>query len=209
MEMERVDPEEFQLGVRVWLFNYNLDRELKRVCEEEGITLHELAHRMGMSYGTLATYKALSRYPPEEKKLKIAAYLGVPVDTLFPENLQNVRLERQPEPMGLTLQDALASGLVRDSAVEEDAFDRVGLREALMKGMRTLTEREREVLDKRFGLTTGIPRTLASVALDFGVGKGRIQQIEVKALRRLRYPSRQKHFKDYRQEKRRKGKGGK
>jgi RNA polymerase primary sigma factor len=60
-----------------------------------------------------------------------------------------------------------------------------------------LTEREKEVLRLRFGLEDGHPYTLEEVGRRFGVTRERIRQIEAKALRKLRHPSRSKKLRDY------------
>ncbi len=63
--------------------------------------------------------------------------------------------------------------------------------------MATLTEREQRVLCLRFGLIDGRSRTLEEVGREFNVTRERIRQIEAKALRKLRHPSRSKKLKDY------------
>lgn len=64
------------------------------------------------------------------------------------------------------------------------------LRERLQEVLGTLTDRERQVLDHRFGLTNGYSRTLEEVGKEFNVTRERIRQIEAKALRKLRHPTR-------------------
>ena len=71
------------------------------------------------------------------------------------------------------------------------------LHEQLMESLETLTEREQQVLRLRFGLDDGWPRTLEEVGRVFHVTRERIRQIEAKALRKLRHPSRSKKLKDY------------
>ncbi len=72
------------------------------------------------------------------------------------------------------------------------------LKERLREILETLTDRERQVLDFRFGLTDGYSRTLEEVGRLFNVTRERIRQIEAKALRKLRHPSRMKSLGDYR-----------
>ena len=71
------------------------------------------------------------------------------------------------------------------------------LREQLDDVLNTLTPREKKVLQLRFGLNDGRSRTLEEVGNVFGVTRERIRQIEAKALRKLRHPSRSKKLKDY------------
>ena len=72
------------------------------------------------------------------------------------------------------------------------------LKERLREILETLTDRERQVVDFRFGLTDGYSRTLEEVGRLFNVTRERIRQIEAKALRKLRHPSRMKSLADYR-----------
>ena len=81
--------------------------------------------------------------------------------------------------------------------VPQDAAAFTLLHEQLMEVLLTLTEREQKVLRLRFGLDDGRPRTLEEVGRQFNVTRERIRQIEAKALRKLRHPSRSKKLKDY------------
>ena len=81
--------------------------------------------------------------------------------------------------------------------VTVDAATYTLLHEQLMEVLDTLTEREQKVLRLRFGLDDGRPRTLEEVGRQFNVTRERIRQIEAKALRKLRHPSRSKKLKDY------------
>lgn len=71
------------------------------------------------------------------------------------------------------------------------------LKDEIAEVLLTLTEREEQVLRLRFGLEDGTCRTLEEVGNMFGVTRERIRQIEAKALRKLRHPSRSKKLKDY------------
>ncbi len=71
------------------------------------------------------------------------------------------------------------------------------LKEQLEDVLKTLTQREKRVLELRFGITDGHPHTLEEVGREFGVTRERIRQIEAKALRKLRHPSRSKKLRDY------------
>jgi len=84
-----------------------------------------------------------------------------------------------------------------NSQIPIDAAAEVLLHEQLMNVINQLTEREQKVLKLRFGLEDGKPRTLEEVGQEFNVTRERIRQIEAKALRKLRHPSRSKQLKDY------------
>ncbi|MBQ7374185.1 MAG: sigma-70 family RNA polymerase sigma factor, partial [Clostridia bacterium] len=71
------------------------------------------------------------------------------------------------------------------------------LKEQLINVLDTLTPREEKVLRLRYGLDDGRPRTLEEVGKEFNVTRERIRQIEAKALRKLRHPSRSKRLKDF------------
>ena len=78
-----------------------------------------------------------------------------------------------------------------------DATSYTLLREQLMEVLETLTDREKKVLMLRFGLIDGRAHTLEEVGRTFDVTRERIRQIEAKALRKLRHPSRSKRLKDF------------
>ena len=84
-----------------------------------------------------------------------------------------------------------------DAPVPEEAATHTLLREQLNEVLATLTPREAKVLSLRFGIEDGHPRTLEEVGKEFNVTRERIRQIEAKALRKLRHPSRNKKLKDF------------
>ena len=86
----------------------------------------------------------------------------------------------------------------------QESFDVIGytdfdemLKDEISQVLETLTEREEKVIRLRFGLEDGKSRTLEEVGQMFGVTRERIRQIEAKALRKLRHPSRSRKLKDY------------
>ncbi len=96
-------------------------------------------------------------------------------------------------------EDSLLGDFIQDTTqpTPYDAASRELLKEHLEDVLLTLSDREKRVLILRFGLEDGRPRTLEEVGVEFGVTRERIRQIEAKALRKLRHPSRSKKLKDY------------
>ena len=84
-----------------------------------------------------------------------------------------------------------------DAPAPAEAASFTLLKEQLVEVLSTLTSREEKVLRLRFGLDDGRARTLEEVGKEFQVTRERIRQIEAKALRKLRHPSRSKKLKDY------------
>ena len=101
-------------------------------------------------------------------------------------------------PIGEEDDSHLGDFLPDDSALAPaDAASHQLLKEQVMDVLNSLTIRERKVLELRFGLEDGRSRTLEEVGREFQVTRERIRQIEAKALRKLRHPSRSKKLKDY------------
>ena len=137
----------------------------------------------------------LGREPyPEE----IAEHMNMPVDRV--REIQKISLEpvSLETPIGEE-EDSHLGDFIQDENVpvpaEAAAFTL--LREQLEEVLGTLTEREQKVLKLRFGLEDGRSRTLEEVGREFEVTRERIRQIEAKALRKLRHPSRSRKLKDY------------
>lgn len=106
-----------------------------------------------------------------------------------------VSLER---PVGDEESSQLGDFIEDDEALEPmDAAAREMLREQVQSALAILSERERQVLELRFGLTDGKDHTLEEVSRYFNVTRERIRQIEAKALRKLRHPTRSKNLKEY------------
>ncbi len=113
-----------------------------------------------------------------------------------------LRISQDPmslsSPVGSEDSTELGDFIEDESVVEPiDAASKELLRDQIRNVLGFLTEREREVLEMRFGLNDGKDHTLEEVGKKFGVTRERIRQIEAKALRKLRHPSRSKSLRDY------------
>ena len=132
-------------------------------------TDQELSKKMGLSVDKIAEIRKISQDPVS---------LETPIG------------EEDDSHLGDFIQD-------EDSPAPHDAASYTLLREQLEEVMNTLTPREAKVLKLRFGLEDGKARTLEEVGREFDVTRERIRQIEAKALRKLRHPSRSKKLRDY------------
>ncbi|MDO4459556.1 MAG: RNA polymerase sigma factor RpoD [Clostridia bacterium] len=129
---------------------------------------------------------------------EIADVLDMPVEKVR----EIMRVAQEPvsleTPIGEEEDSHLGDFIPDDDApAPADAASHTLLKETLADVLGSLTEREEKVLRLRFGLEDGRPRTLEEVGKEFNVTRERIRQIEAKALRKLRHPSRSKKLKDF------------
>jgi len=137
----------------------------------------------------------LGREPSAEE---IAEAMALPVERVReinkiaqePISLETPIGEEEDSHLGDFIED-------HDALAPAEAASFTMLKEQLDGVLETLSPRERKVLKLRFGLDDGRPRTLEEVGREFGVTRERIRQIEAKALRKLRHPSRSKRLKDF------------
>ena len=149
---------------------------------------------------------------PEEEQTAIrrAIAAGEPLNPLQKRALKRAeakvrRIKRvSQEPMSLEMpvgnEDSSSLGdFIEDDSLPApaDAASQQLLREQMQEILEQLNERERKVLEMRFGLEDGMSRTLEEVGREFGVTRERIRQIEAKALRKLRHPIRSRKLRDY------------
>ena len=139
--------------------------------------------------------QTLGREPSPEE---VAKAMELPVDRVR----EIMKISQDPVSLETPIgeeEDSHLGDFIQDDHVEVpvDAATFTLLHEQLMEVLDTLTDREQKVLRLRFGLDDGRPRTLEEVGREFNVTRERIRQIEAKALRKLRHPSRSKKLKDY------------
>ena len=137
----------------------------------------------------------LGREPTPEE---IAEEMDMPVDRVR----EILKISQEPvsleTPIGEEEDSHLGDFIQDDNVpVPADAAAFTLLKEQLVEVLSTLTDREQKVLRLRFGLDDGRARTLEEVGKEFNVTRERIRQIEAKALRKLRHPSRSRKLKDY------------
>ncbi len=139
--------------------------------------------------------QSLGREPSPDE---IAEYMDISVERV--NEIQKI----SQEPVSLETpvgeeDDSHLGDFVQDDhmPVPEDVATQEALKQQIAEALSTLSDRERKVLELRFGLNDGRTRTLEEVGKEFNVTRERIRQIEAKALRKLRQPSRSRRLKDY------------
>lgn len=142
--------------------------------------------------------QSLGREPSPEE---LAEYMDLSVERVM--EIQKI----SQEPVSLETpvgeeDDSHLGDFVQDDhmPVPEDMATQAALKQQIVEALDTLSERERKVLQLRFGLIDGKQRTLEEVGAQFHVTRERIRQIEAKALRKLRQPSRSRKLRDYLEE---------
>lgn len=140
-------------------------------------------------------YRNWGREPSAEE---LAKEMDMPVDKVR----EIMKIAQEPVSLETPIgeeEDSHLGDFIPDDDIPApaDAAAFTLLKEQLMEVLDTLTDREKKVLTLRFGLEDGRARTLEEVGKEFNVTRERIRQIEAKALRKLRHPSRSKKLKDY------------
>jgi RNA polymerase primary sigma factor len=157
------------------------------------VQISELINKLGRAQRDLL--QGLGREPlPEE----IGSQLGIPADKVReilkvsrgPVSLETPVGEEEDSRLGDLIEDP-------DAVVPVDAASFILLQGQLESVLHTLSDREKKVIQLRFGLLDGHPRTLAEVGREFRVSRERVRQIESKTLSKLRHPSRSQKLRDY------------
>ena len=198
--MKAVDKFEYRRGYKfstyaTWWIRQAITRAIADQARTIRIPVHMVETINRLIRTSRQLLQELGREPTPEE---IAEKMEMPVERVR----EIMKISQDPVSLETPIgeeEDSHLGDFIQDDHVQVpvDAATYTLLHEQLMEVLDTLTEREQKVLRLRFGLDDGRPRTLEEVGRQFNVTRERIRQIEAKALRKLRHPSRSKKLKDY------------
>ena len=183
----------FEAITRILRVQRNLVQELGREPTLEELALHS---DLMSTEDTDAIKRARTTNQPMDGELQRRwSWATMKVQRILQSAEEPISLER---PVGDEESSQLGDFIEDDEALEPmDAAAREMLREQVQNALAALSERERQVLELRFGLIDGKDHTLEEVSRYFNVTRERIRQIEAKALRKLRHPTRSRYLREY------------
>ena len=181
-----------------WWIRQSITREIADQARTIRIPVHmvETMNRVNRT-----SRRLLQEYGREPTPEEIAEAMNLPVERV----LEISKISQEPVSLETPIgeeEDSHLGDFIQDEhiPVPADEAAHTLLREQLEKVMDTLSEREQKVLALRFGLEDGKPHTLEEVGREFQVTRERIRQIEAKALRKLRHPTRSRKLRDFLEE---------
>ncbi len=198
--MKAVDKYDYKKGYKfstyaTWWIRQAITRAIADQARTIRIPVHMIETINRITKASKKLFQELGREPTPEE---IAKNVG-----MSPEKVRKV-LKSAQEPISLETpigddDDTHLKDFIEDKSISspEESISRKLLKEQIEKVMSTLSEKEREVLMYRFGLVDGTEYTLEQVGKMFNLTRERIRQIESKAIRKLRHPTRAKYLKDF------------
>ncbi|GAB6065071.1 RNA polymerase sigma factor RpoD [Aquifex pyrophilus] len=198
--MKAVDKYDYRKGYKfstyaTWWIRQAITRAIADQARTIRIPVHMIETINKIIKASKKLFQENGREPTPEE---IAEYLDIPVEKV----IKVMKFSQEPISLETPIgddEDTFLKDFIEDKSIPnpEEQVTRKLLREQLEKVLQTLSEKEREILMYRYGLVDGTEYTLEQVGKMFNVTRERIRQIENKALRKLRHPSRAKYLKDF------------